>query len=650
MINGTDTPFHSCLSCHSSIVLNFKGAYSSVNIGKELHRVKKKVWLGMFVVLAAALGLSGYRYFTGSKSDLVIVGTELEGMYMAKRARDLGLKVTVLEPGAGVGGQLLQGEMLYLDETFDDKGTSLLQGSIKHLFQDYYAGKIRKRDDFHKYFNTLTHGIPIVKQASLVKAETEQGSVRSVTYRTSAGRVKTMEADYFVDNTDNSALVNLLGVERLPGLEALYQSPQREYMSATYMMKFKGVDWEHFYGSFWKMNKTERMTKYGPETYVDGNIAYGFPPIVARYEPKNPDKVNLRGLNILNQKDGEIIINALQVYDVDPADPETVKRAMAFAREEMPRIRDHLKQHMTGFQNLELNGEPENLYIREYNHYPTEYTLQASDLLGGEMFWDNVSVGGYFIDIQGSRSNREGFAIGRPDKYGIPLRSYLLEAADNVILTGKLVGATPVAYGSARIQPNGSLAAESIGVLLARLKGTGVGLKQVQPDMMKDFQQHMKEAYGVELQPGKGASKIEGMTAEDVAELNKGHVTLLANKNQARTLPFIRIYYNNNEIKFTGHKPVIVNGTTWTPVEELVQAFGGQQIRVDLDRGEIHYTPIEDSRQTRTINVPIHILNNRMLVNLRDISSRFGYQTHWDNLNRVITISGDETVQQAQQS
>lgn len=602
----------------------------------------KKRWIGALAALAAVVSIAVFVYKTDRKVDLVIVGTELEGMYMAKRAHELGLSVTVLEPEKEIGGQLLRGEMLYLDETFDDKGDSLLQGSIKQLFDGYYAGSVRKLADFRAYFNDLTRGIPIVRQAILTGAETENGAIGSLSYRIGNGRTRTIEADYFADNTDNGTLVRLLGIERSPGLEALYQNPEKEYMSATYMMKFKGVDWETFYGQFWKMDKTERMTLYGPETYVDPNIAYGFPPIVARYEPKNPDKVNLRGLNILNQNNGEIIINALQVYDVDPSRPETVERAMAYAREEMPRIRDHLKQHITGFQNLELNGDPDYLYVREFDHYPTEYTLQASDLLGGSMFWDNVSIGGYFIDIQGSRSNREGFAIGKPDKYGMPLRSYLLKGADNVIVTGKLVGATPVAYGSARIQPNGALAAESIGVLLARLKGSGVGLKRVTPDIMRAFQQQMRDNYGVELAPGNGVNKIEGMSAGDIAELNAGHITLLANQNQARTLPFIRVYFNDSEIKFTAHKPVIVDGRTWTPVEELLRAFGAQSIRIDLDAGEIRYARADDPGRVRTILAPLHILNNRVLINLRDISDLFGYKTYWDNQNRIITIYSDE--------
>lgn len=603
--------------------------------------MKKAIWIGVLLTVGAVFLLTGIRGAKSDEADLVLIGTELEGMYMARRAHDLGLNVLVLDTEAQPGGQLLRGEMLYLDETFDDRGRSLVQGSIKQLFDRYYEGEIRKLGEFRAYFSELAEDIPLIDSVQLMGIQQEDGKIRSLTYRTDKGKEKTVRADYFADNTDSAELIRLLGIQRNPGLEALYKSPQVEYMSATYMMKFKNADWETFSGKFWEMNQAERMTRYGPETYVDGNLAYGFPPIVARYEPKHPDMVNLRGLNILNQRDGEIIINALQVYDVDPGKPETVERALAYARDEMPRIRDHLRQHISGFENLEINGEPGYLYIREYNHYPTEYTLEASDLLAGRMHWDNVSVGGYFIDIQGSRSNREGFAIGRPDKYGMPLRSYLLKDADNVIVTGKLVGATPVAYGSARIQPNGALAAESIGILLARLIPEGIDLKRVTPERMAAFQREMRDTYGVELQPGQGTNKIAVLTDSEISELNAGHITLLG-RNRARTLPFIRVYHNNVEVKFTAHRPVIIDGKTWVPAEELLTAFGARDIRVYLDRNELTYTHKDDPERVRAIFTPIQILNNRMLVNLRDISELFGFKAAWDNPNRLITIYSDE--------
>jgi hypothetical protein len=607
--------------------------------------VKKTILRLTFIMIVLLAGLAGYRYFSkgmdsffpwiDKQYDILVVGTELEGMYLAKRAHDSGLSVGILEPSSEIGGQLLQGEMLYLDETFDDQGKSLLQGSIKELFERYYSGEIRKLTEFTTYFNQLITGIPLVVNAAITDIEMEHKQIRSITYQTKDGKTKKLEADYFVDNTDSAHLVSRLGIQPLPGLESLYHAPQREYMSATYMMKFKGVDWEKFYGSFWQLTKPERTTLYGPETYVDANIAYGFPPIVARHELKNPDKANLRGLNILHQKDGEVIINALQVYDVDPSKPDSIEAAMKVAKEEMPYIRDLLRQHIIGFEKVELNGDPQSLYVREYNHYPAEYVLQASDLLSGRMFWDNVSVGGYFIDIQGSRSNREGFAIGKPDKYGLPLRSYLLKDADNVILTGKLVGSSYVAFGSTRIQPNGALAAESIGLLLAQYKGTN--LKHLTEDQLSQFQTMMKEKHSIHLTPPPGTSKIIGMTPQDIEELDRGHITLLSNAAQARTLPFIRVLVDNQEVKFTAHKPVIIDGKTWSPADELLKAFGATYVRIDLDHKEIRYK-MNAEDEIRSISTSLNILNNRVLVNLREISDLFGYRTSWDNPNRMINI------------
>lgn len=82
--------------------------------------------------------------------DVVIIGSELEGMYLASAATDEGLKVLVLDPRDKIGGQLLQGEMFFLDEPHDRNGNSLLQGDVKKLFEQFKSGKVRKTSEFTK--------------------------------------------------------------------------------------------------------------------------------------------------------------------------------------------------------------------------------------------------------------------------------------------------------------------------------------------------------------------------------------------------------------------------------------------------------------------------------------------------------------------
>jgi hypothetical protein len=566
--------------------------------------------------------------------DVVVIGTELEGMYLARRAKQEGLRVLILETKDRLGGQLLQGEMLYLDGVYDENGESLVQGGMKELFHRYENGDIRNKSQFAEYFHRLIHRIPLEKGIVLKEVTTNQGRVESFTYIRKNGNEVRVEPQYVVDNSDDGAFIRKLQVKPLPGLEQLYAKAGTtpttpEYMSATYMMKFKGVDWHKLYSHFWKLDKVERATLYGPETYIDSNIAYGFPPIVHSYELRNPLMLNLRGLNILNQGNGELIINALQVYDVDASRPETIEKGMQAAREEVPHILEHLRKHIAGFEKAELNGGPAYLYVREFQHYPTEYVLEATDLMSGRMYWDNVSIGGYFMDIQGSRSNREGLAVGKPDQYGIPLRSYLLKGYDNVVTAGKLVGSSVVAYGSARIQPNGALAAESIGVLMGQLGGRS--LKTVTEPEMNSLHDYLETKYHIRVAPRDAQNKIDWMTEAQRAELNAGLITLLPGHVVARHLPFIQLTIDGNEIKFSGLKPLVIEGKPWAPLQETFRLLGAHQVRYDVERKRVRYMlPGQTSGEPLIAEVPVQVLNNFALVDLKRAADLLGYELVWD--------------------
>ena len=164
-----------------------------------------------------------------------------------------------------------------------------------------------------------------------------------------------------------------------------------------------------------------------------------------------------------------------------------MQEAVYLGNKETALILQHFRKTLPGWEKAELGELPTYPYIREYNHYEMDYTLKPSDLLAGTMFWDNVSIGGYPLDLQGTSANKWGIEMGRPDKYGMPLRSFLLKNYENVIAAGKNVGSSAIAYGSTRIQPNTSLAAESIGVILGQLHGKQK-LREITPEQMTKLQ------------------------------------------------------------------------------------------------------------------------------------------------------------------
>lgn len=462
------------------------------------------------------------------KVDVVLFGSELEGLYLARAAADEGLNVKVLDPREKIGGQVLEAEMLFLDETKDDQGRSLVQGRIKKLFDGFKSAKIRKKDEYVRYFEELMAGLPIESGITIASVKstpgsgTADGSVTSVDYKTKDGATKRIEATYWVDNTDYAALVSKLDATRMPGLEVFYGHPEKiEYMSAGMMMKFKNVDWKTFNTHFNNLTSAERSKKYGGG-YVNESFAIGLTGMTNGYKQTN-DRVFLRGLNAVNQRDGEVLINAFLIYTIDPSDPKSVEEGLELGRKEMPLILNHFRKSMVGWEKAELNGFPDYLYIREYNHYETEYVLKPSDMLGAKMFWDNVSIAGYPLDLQGTSVNKWGNEMGRPDKYGMPLRSFMLKKYDNVIMAGKNVGASAIAFGSARIQPNTGLAAESIGVILGQIHGKKK-LKELKEADMPTLHQYLESKYKIKVTGVTGANKLSGWTQDELNKLDTGEI------------------------------------------------------------------------------------------------------------------------------
>ncbi|WP_238162640.1 FAD-dependent oxidoreductase [Cohnella sp. AR92] len=437
-----------------------------------------------------------------SSYDVVVIGSEIEGVLLARAAHDLGKNVLILDPRPKPGGELIQGQMMVLDEPHDAMNRSLVQGELKKLYDGYKQRRIRTVGEFESYFDQLLKPVPIrsgIQIEDVQTAERADGrTLRSLTYRMPDGEKQTVTADYWVENTDFAALTGRLGVKRIPGTESLFLGggSKPEYMAATYMLRFKNVNWRELQRATVKDYPISKLDKdEGPNTYVDKDFGTGFSTITAKYRPSDP-QLRLRGINSTYQKKGKVIMNALLIFDVDPSDPASVSSAVEKGRNEAPRILEFLRNHLPGYENAQLDNLPDYLYIREFDRYEPAYLLKRDDLLGKRMFWDNVGIGGYPIDVQGTRRFPEGDSLGMTDRYGLPLRSFELKDIDNVLIVGKNAGAAADAYGSVRIMPNTGLAAQVIGILLGREKKP---LRELNAADFKRIHEYLAKDYDIQV-------------------------------------------------------------------------------------------------------------------------------------------------------
>ncbi len=126
--------------------------------------------------------------------------------------------------------------------------------------------------------------------------------------------------------------------------------------------------------------------------------------------------------------------------------------------------------------------------------------MNYKDVMSGRMFWDNVTVGGYTVDLQATRVVKKGIGYGKPDRYGIPLRSFELKSYDNVLVAGKNIGAEIKAYGSARIIPTTALAGETMGILLGREWKQGhKRLSELTPGDFRRIHRYLKKDYDIRI-------------------------------------------------------------------------------------------------------------------------------------------------------
>jgi hypothetical protein len=439
-----------------------------------------------------------------SRYDVVVVGSELQGVLLAREAQKLGLSVLILDPREKPGGELIQGEMLFLDEPRDKRHVSLAQGEMKNLFHAYNKGKIRNLQEFQAYYNKLIENLPLKSGIKIHDVEeaavNDSHTMKSLTYKDRDQKAYKLEARYWVENTDFNALTGWLKhKKRIPGMEVIEKRNSPGYMGATYMLNYKNVDWKKLNTEVLKHYPLSNLQKkYGPNTYVDWNFAVGFSNVMHNFSPLEKF-VRLRGLNIANQRGGKVIINGLIIYNVDPSNDASVKEAMRKGAAEAPRILEYLRSHLPGFEKAEMNVAPNYLYIRDFNRFETDYVLKYEDVMGGKMFWDNVSIGAYPVDLQGTVHIPHGIGFGVTPAYGIPLRSFLLKEYNNVLAVGKNIGADIKAYGTSRIMANNALAAQTIGIILGH-ESDRRQLKDLTPEDFRRIHHYLKRKYRIQVE------------------------------------------------------------------------------------------------------------------------------------------------------
>lgn len=115
---------------------------------------------------------------------------------------------------------------------------------------------------------------------------------------------------------------------------------------------------------------------------------------------------------------------------------------------------------------LELNWTGSLPGKRESRRFVTEYVLTETDILQNRAFDDVAFHGGWYLDFHPSEGiySKADFCTQIPvDLYGIPLRCLFSSQIDNLLVCGRILGASHAAFASTRIMDTCALSGQAAG-------------------------------------------------------------------------------------------------------------------------------------------------------------------------------------------
>lgn len=139
-------------------------------------------------------------------------------------------------------------------------------------------------------------------------------------------------------------------------------------------------------------------------------------------------------------------------------------------------------------------------YKREGRRLRGDHVITQQDLQDRRVFADRVAFGGWFIDLHETRGlldeNPEALAAdpGRIDRlgvrpYSIPLAALYSRNIENLLMAGRTISTTHVAFGATRVQQTCAVLGQASGTAAALCVAHGVMPRRLQRERVGELQQ-----------------------------------------------------------------------------------------------------------------------------------------------------------------
>ena len=404
-----------------------------------------------------------------SDYDVIVVGSDPEGIAAALSAARNGMKTLLLSKDSTPGGLYTLGALNFIDvpETRDGM---LLVGGIYEEFVNAVGGSGFDIVNAANVFNdmlTAEDNLTVRYGAKFQEPVMNGNTITGVTVLEEGDMLVTYNASYIIDATQDGDVAAAAGAPYTYAGEDIGERDRE--MGVTLVFRVSGVNWDSMCRYLTIKRGIGEIFNKSTSMGVSGNTAWGFSDEGYAYEPSD-EAMRLRGFNMAKQDNGDVLVNALLIFDVDPLDETSREEGIARAKAELENIIPYLQDEFWGFGDCELAGTAEDLYVRESRHITCEYNLTIDDVLENRDQDDRIAVTSYPVDVQPTKTQTYGTVVGYPDQYAVGYKSLVPQDVDGLLVVGRAAGYTSLAAGSARIVPTGMACGEAAGVAVAVAK------------------------------------------------------------------------------------------------------------------------------------------------------------------------------------
>ena len=427
-----------------------------------------------------------------AEADLCVVGGSATGVFAAVRAARLGARVVIVERMNCFGGVATNGLVSLWHSLYDEgKHKQIIAGLSEEVLSripdlDQCSGP----NDSHLFNPTELKieldallkeaGVKMMLHTWYAGLCRDGARVDAIFVENKDGR-GAIRARFFIDATGDGDLCRDLGLES-------YRNPNVQPPSAVYFMQGAGSP------DFWQKIGAESAKKTVQRLIRLHGAEFGLEPDWGWEEP-------LPGLkNVLLCAD-------THVFGLDLARAEDLTEAEIVGREKMRKVIRMMRKYGDPNETYALAAACSVIGVRDTNHYKTAYRADYMDLLLGKRYEDNILNGTYPVDMHRADSGicfmkfdgrcithysdgtrtvtnwREERGVPKdcpvPTYYSLPFRVLVQDKIENFLAAGRMIHATPEAFGALRVMINLNQIGEAAGVAACLALQSGVPVQKI---------------------------------------------------------------------------------------------------------------------------------------------------------------------------